>query len=221
MQPISHALRPYPGDGQYETCHRQRPSGGAIGAAAARSPARRIARMSPARICAWPAATTVPTIERTIWWQKAVGLDLEAQHPLPEVGPPGPADPSHQRHRLLARRRLRAPAERAEVVLAEERIAGQREQLEVERHRHVPRGASPGTGPAPVGSAPCSGRCGRSPRSGRRSRAPPHRPRARRWRARTASPASAAATRGRRTPAGRATRPVPTRARHGRCARRR
>ena len=131
--------RPYPGAAQYETCQRQRPSGGAIGAAAARSPARRIARMSPAWI--WRVAGGDDGADDAAHHLVAErgGLDLEAQHAVAEVGPAGPAHPPHERHRLLAGRGLGPPAERAEVVLAEERVARQREQLDVERRRHVPR----------------------------------------------------------------------------------
>ena len=56
-------------------------------ARAARSPASRIVRMSPAFTWAWPAATTVPTIERTIWWQKAFASISKRSRPSPRAPP--------------------------------------------------------------------------------------------------------------------------------------
>ena len=79
------------------------------------------------------------------------GLDLEAQHALAEVGPAGPEDPPHERRRLLPAGALGRRQKAREVVLAEERVAGQGEQLEVERRRDVPGEVGRGTGRGPGG----------------------------------------------------------------------
>ena len=66
------------------------------------------------------------------------GLDLEAQHPLLQVGPPGPAHPPHQRHGSVSGTAL---GRRQNALKSCSPISGshaRREQLEVERGRDVP-----------------------------------------------------------------------------------
>ena len=59
-------------------------------------------------------------------------LDLEPEHPVAQVVPPGRVDGAHE----AAVGHL--AAERGEVVLADERIAGQAQPGQVERRRDVP-----------------------------------------------------------------------------------
>src|ERR1700730_16176338 len=61
-------------------------------------------------------------------------LDVEAQHPVAEVHPAGVTDAPDQGGPLDGG----SPAERREVVLTVERIAGQPERPEIEWGRHVP-----------------------------------------------------------------------------------
>ena len=61
--------------------------------------------MSPARTCACPAATTVPTIERTIWWQKAVASISKRSTPSPRSVHPARRTRRTSDDRLLARLR--------------------------------------------------------------------------------------------------------------------
>ena len=80
-------------------------------------------------------------MERTIWWQKALAVISKRssrRSGSPTSSQPRRDDPADQRRGRLARRRLRAPAERREVVLADERIAGQPEGPQVERRLDVP-----------------------------------------------------------------------------------
>ena len=78
---------------------------------------------------------------------EGVGPDLEAQeHPLPpssvpavDLDPPGASHPPHERRLRLALVDLRPPAERREVVLAEQRVAGRLHRPQRQRLRHEPR----------------------------------------------------------------------------------
>ena len=135
---------------------------------------------------------------------EGVGRDLEAQQPpvgLADLVPPRRDDPADQRRGRLARRRLRAPAERREVVLTDERIAGQPEGPQVERRFDVPRRRRE----EGIGSGLVQDRVAvaapERPRSGRRSRARPPPPRAPRSRA--AEPVDAALQPGQVQPVGR------------------
>ena len=109
--PVSHAV-----DRIQERVNTRRargtgPRAGAIGAAAARSPARKdphadVARASDRCRVVRPADDGADDRAHHLV-AEGVGLDLEAQHPLPEVGPPRSAHPPHQRDRLL---RLAGPS---------------------------------------------------------------------------------------------------------------
>ena len=124
---------------------------------------------------------------------EGVGRDLEAQQAaVVQAGssrprPSGPTrHPADQRGTAARRRHLRPAAERGEVVLADQRVAGQAHHPQVEGALDVPGRRRPGTGPGPPGSARCSGSGARWPRTGRRTRPAPPRPPARRWPGRTA-----------------------------------
>ena len=101
-------------------------------------------RRSPGVSLPRPTSTSVPTIERTIWWQNALAR-ISKRRMRRLVGDLGPAGGEHapdQRRLGLAGLDLGAPAERCEVVLAEQRVAGR---------RHRPAGEWLGDPPRPAG----------------------------------------------------------------------
>ena len=121
--------RPYPAAVSSAPPTGTGPAGGAIGAAAARSPARRIAAMSPARAWPRPASTRVPTIAAHHLVAEGGGLDLEAQHAVAAGRSTRRLEhPRHERHRRPRRPAPWAGGRTSEVVLADERVAGQPQQ---------------------------------------------------------------------------------------------
>ena len=188
-----------------------------------RSPARRIARMSPARTSASAGRdhgaddASAPSGGRRRWPRSR-----SAARPSPRSVHAGPADPPHERHRLRARRRLRAAAEGGEVVLAEERVAGQASSSRSSGLGHVPRGA----GEERIGHRPVQHRvavgAARAEKRASKSRRPPPTSRTTIAGPQQLQQRPLQRRRGRRV--GRqveATRPGPRRARPGRCGRRR
>ena len=93
--------------------------------------------MSPARFLPEPISTSVPTMLRTICWQKA-SASIQKWSRLAVPLPAGFPHPAHERDRCIG-----PPAERGEVVLADERIGTQPEQLDFQRPIHVPRSPGP------------------------------------------------------------------------------
>ena len=96
-----------------------------------------------ARSCPMPTSTSVPTIERTIWWQNAVArISKRRWCRVVELGPAGrqhpprPATPRPPRRRAGAR--SAAAAERGEVVLADQRVAGRPHRPQGQRLGHEP-----------------------------------------------------------------------------------
>ena len=171
-----------------------------------------------------PTSTRVPTIERTIWWQNALAvISNRRRSVVAELGATGAEDPPG--HRAMARAALGAlgpPAERREVVLADQRVAGRCIAHRVERraaratpvaeqrvrHRLVPRRRS--------GSAASAARTGRrTPASAHAELAHGDGRRAHL----VEPPREVVEVGGRR--AGRGSPPDPSRARRHRCGRRR
>ena len=66
-------------------------------------------------------------------------VDLEAEHPVPQVAPVGSGDPTHQRD-LGTVAALGASTERREIVLADQGIAGQTHRCKIERVADPPHG---------------------------------------------------------------------------------
>ncbi len=99
--------------------------------------------MSPARTWPWPALTTVPTMLRTIWWQKARAVISKRSTPSPRSVQPACMHPAHERDAArpsgpgLGRRQKAAKS-----CSPKKRVAGQVEQLGLERGRDVPGGVA-------------------------------------------------------------------------------
>jgi hypothetical protein len=99
----------------------------------------------------------VPTRLRTIWWQKALAEISNRSTPSPRSDQPGPVDVAAASE-AWRRRGAWVRRQKAEnVVLAHQRVAGQAEQVDVERLVDVPSQVGPETGRAPAGSRSCSG----------------------------------------------------------------
>ena len=110
--------------------------------------ARSTPAISPAARRPRPTSTMVPTSDRTIWWQNELASISKRSSPSPRSSPPGVVDPPHQAGVGVPPGQ---PAERREVVLADDRVAGQPQGAQ----RQLARGRAtwwrPGTGRAPPG----------------------------------------------------------------------
>ena len=108
---------------------------------------------APARSAAFswprPTSTRLPTRERTIWWQKDVGRDLEAQQPAlrrrPASAASGPCVDAPAGRRSPGARSARRGRSRAgrrqkdrKSWLPEQHVGGGRHGAQVERVAHVP-----------------------------------------------------------------------------------
>ena len=140
-----------------------------------RGPQRRRSHVPGRPLAAPDLDEIVPTIDRTIWWQKGGGLDLErGARRRRRRRPTGRRAPGHHGTGVASLRRRWGPAERGEVVLADERVAGQGHRRQVERRGRRARRWRPGTGRAPAGSGTCSGSAARAEKRASKSAAARH-----------------------------------------------
>ena len=98
-------------------------------------PRARTAAISPAVLWPRPIATIVPTTARTIWWQKELDSISNRTTSSPASVPARIEDPAG--HRVVPHS-LRRTTERREIVLADDRIAGEREDAPVEWIGNMP-----------------------------------------------------------------------------------